>query len=564
MAITYFGSVGVPAASGGTNTANPTTIAPVANMVAGDLCVVIAQGRAANLVMSVSNTGGQTWTTEAAVTGGTPALTARIFWCRFNGTWSTSPSFTIGSTLCNTVVMHVFRPTAGANTWQVNVALASGAFATPTGPPYNVVRAGVTTTAASTVTLAGWHTNDDDWWPTVAGTGWAKTGLDDYRNTSGSDSSAAFAHYIATSAGSTGNVTRTQTTNGPENGHYWIMSWEEVGGGPETFDESVTESVGFSEALARTRDGAASVSESLAAADTGARIRDTSSTANETMAVADLVDRGKQQDLSIQESVTLSDTLARIATQEKALTESATLTDTAAKNFVTDAAANETFAAAETLARGLEMNDSVSEAVGVADSDTRILNILKDVEELVAFLDSLDPEGTFSTTVTELMTIGDLIVGGLDLLSSLNEGVTADSITTSIISQDVVVNEIVAFLEAVNASGVWTASRIESFDLQDTHGAEAILHVQYVEAVALLDSVMEEVVTGFFETIAEEVSISDVVEALVLNNRFMRNIHRMEGSVVTRILGEPASLVVEGSEPGSRVVKSTDKPKFKI
>ncbi len=70
------------------------------------------------------NAGNQIWTTEAAQSQ--TNCTIRLFWCRFNGTWSANPSVNFSGTTCNTVVMHVFRPSNTSSVWQVDVAQVSG------------------------------------------------------------------------------------------------------------------------------------------------------------------------------------------------------------------------------------------------------------------------------------------------------------------------------------------------------------------------------------------------------------------------------------------------------
>lgn len=209
-AIEYYGSNAVPPdAAAATNTADPTAITPPSGMQAGDLVLMIGQLRTASAVMTVSATGGQTWTTETAVS--TTNQTARLFWCTFNGTWSANPSVDFPSATCNSVIMHVFRPGGGsATTWSVNQAqveldIAAAATQTITGQ--------TTTGNNPTLTFAGWFTADDNTWGDVS-QGWEVTGNAQYRNTSSTDQSATFAHKVRTSPGATGNVAKTQKTLG--------------------------------------------------------------------------------------------------------------------------------------------------------------------------------------------------------------------------------------------------------------------------------------------------------------------------------------------------------------
>lgn len=208
--IQYYGSNATPTDSASAaNTADPTSVTPPSGMQSGDLVLMIGQLRTATAVMTVSATGGQTWTTETAVS--TTNQTARLFWCTFNGTWSADPSVDFPSATCNSVVMHVFRPRGGsATTWAVNQAqveldIAAAATQTITGQ--------TTTGNNPTLTFAGWFTADDNTWGDVS-QGWEVTGNAQYRNTSSTDQSATFAHKVKTSPGATGDVAKTQKTLG--------------------------------------------------------------------------------------------------------------------------------------------------------------------------------------------------------------------------------------------------------------------------------------------------------------------------------------------------------------
>jgi hypothetical protein len=79
-----------------------------------------------------------------------------------------------------------------------------------------------------TVTLAGWMAGDDNTWGTLTGTGWEVTGTAQYRNTSGSDQSASFAHKIQTAAGATGDVGKSQLTLGADATTTFILTMEAV------------------------------------------------------------------------------------------------------------------------------------------------------------------------------------------------------------------------------------------------------------------------------------------------------------------------------------------------
>jgi hypothetical protein len=222
--LTWIITLATPAdAVAATGTANPTAISGLSGtptyMTAGDLVCMIGHERATGSTLAVSAAGGQTWNTLAAIN--TTLVTARMFWCVYNGTWSADPSVDFGGTTCNSVQLHVFRGAPTFTTWTVNQAQVELDTA---GSPASIT--GQTTTGTNpTLTLAGWFTADDNTWGSISGTGWVNLGTEQYRNTSGSDQSSTYAWKTQTAAGATGNVTKTQTANGPDAGTTFIITF---------------------------------------------------------------------------------------------------------------------------------------------------------------------------------------------------------------------------------------------------------------------------------------------------------------------------------------------------
>jgi len=203
MSIDYFGSASTPA-DNGQNDDNPTVVTPPGGMQAGDLVLMIAQARASTGTLAISNTGGQSWTSETQHDGNNCQL--RLFWCRFNGTWSANPSVSFGSTNSNTLVMHVFRPSNTSSVWQVDVAQVSGTFAAAR----NVTIPGITTITDGALVFATWASSDNNTWgnPTA---GWSTPGEDQYRNREGQDQSQTHAYRVMPTAGASGDVRKRQS-----------------------------------------------------------------------------------------------------------------------------------------------------------------------------------------------------------------------------------------------------------------------------------------------------------------------------------------------------------------
>ena len=193
-------------------------------MLVGDL-VVVSCVSGANATWSNGVNGGQTWTAETAYQG-TAGPWCRLFWCRYNGTWAANPRFdsTVGTN--TSAIMHVFRPPSTADVWTIDVAQATTQYTAPT-TPFTVTRTGLTTAHANAITLACWHSFDDNTWGTLAGAGWVVTGTAQYRNTSGTpDNSSSFAHHIDVAASSgVPNASKNQLTLGGDAGVTAIIAW---------------------------------------------------------------------------------------------------------------------------------------------------------------------------------------------------------------------------------------------------------------------------------------------------------------------------------------------------
>lgn len=223
MAITFFGVASSPADNSGLT--GPTlTMTPPASMQDGDLVLVSVRYRASTASITNSVTGGQAWTAETQYD--TTNIRARLFWCRFNGTWAADPQFTI-TTGTNAIdaQMLVFRPTSAAHTWSLDAAPATATYAAPS-TPFTVTVTGRDTVAASTVTLAAWHSVDNNTWGTLSGTGWSKTSLGaQYRNT---NNSSTYAYNIRTSQGTVANVSQNQASLGGDAGSVLLVTFAET------------------------------------------------------------------------------------------------------------------------------------------------------------------------------------------------------------------------------------------------------------------------------------------------------------------------------------------------
>lgn len=230
QAQTFFGAVAVPA-DNGTSATSPVSFAnpPIASMADGDLVIVYAYCRNASATISINNTGGQTWTTETAHQSSTAVMTAQVFWCRFNGTWSAAPSFTFSSTTNTNVLMLVFRPGTSTNSWGLSAASTTAhenttrSFAASASVGIPADAGSYTPAQNNNITVFIASTDDDNTWTAAGSTTFTKvtSPTAQFRNTSGSDASSAAAYLIQTTASSVAaqNIL-TEATLGNDPGTY--------------------------------------------------------------------------------------------------------------------------------------------------------------------------------------------------------------------------------------------------------------------------------------------------------------------------------------------------------
>ena len=198
----------------------PGSVTPPATMQAGDLYVIVAAYRG-TATLSLANTGGQTWTSEASAQAN--GVTARVFWTRFNGIWTGNPSVTnTTGTEALTVYSFAVATTPGMHP-EIDVPLT---FASHSGGTAITVPS-FTTNTAGTLALVGWVSDENNSWsaPTA---GWSVPGgQQQWRNTQGEDTSIALAYRVLTAAGPTGSVVRGET-DGPNVGLYFRLAWKQV------------------------------------------------------------------------------------------------------------------------------------------------------------------------------------------------------------------------------------------------------------------------------------------------------------------------------------------------
>jgi len=226
---TYHGSASTPA-DNGTNTATTTAVTPPASMTTGDLVVIYAYQRGTSTTFSISATGGQTWTSHLNHNSSTATLSGAVFYCTYNGTWGANPSVLFSAGTNTNVVMLVFRPTTSDVTWSPdngsgsndNTILSFSA-ASPIANGNGWVPS-----QDNTVSINIWSTDDDNTWGTLTGAGWVHVNSGQFRNTSGSDVSSAYAYLLQGTAASVPSASLSQATLGNDPGIKAMLVYKQV------------------------------------------------------------------------------------------------------------------------------------------------------------------------------------------------------------------------------------------------------------------------------------------------------------------------------------------------
>lgn len=232
---TFFGVATNPADAGSLiEPQTGATLTPPASMLVGDLVILKLYNENGTVAdgLNINNTGGQTWFSDdvdGSFSFGGVAAGHKILWCTFNGAWSGGdPTFDLpakGGLRGGGAQMLVFRPDSTAKIWSIDTNPSWTSFTAPS-TPFTVTVNGITPNNSDTVTLAGWLSDDDNTWNTLAGTGWSKTSLAaQYRNTGGSDLSSTYAYNLKGASSATNNVSQNEVTLGGDAGSTFIVSW---------------------------------------------------------------------------------------------------------------------------------------------------------------------------------------------------------------------------------------------------------------------------------------------------------------------------------------------------
>ena len=194
---------------------NPNVVAPPANMQNGDYVFIIAlmagsHGFTINLAMS--ETGGQSWTSEDQVAKshgvGSSEIHVRLFHTRFNGTWSADPSVACSSNSTDAMISEMIVSRGVDPTTAMDVSPVCAAF-DGSGSNFDVTIPEITTTTNNAMVLAWWTNVSANASWTLQTPGWSQL-QSGWHNTTGNDVSVSHAYKIQGTAGGTGSVTNQE------------------------------------------------------------------------------------------------------------------------------------------------------------------------------------------------------------------------------------------------------------------------------------------------------------------------------------------------------------------
>lgn len=474
MPITQFGAVAVPVdGAAATNATTQITITPPGSMVVGDLVLVYMHQRG-TATFSVGVNGGQTWNALTRRTNTNIAVQA--FWCRYNGTWGANPRFDFSAGTCTSAIMLVFRPSASGYSWAIDQAEASATFAAPT-TPFTVTRTGVTNAQSSTVSVAGFFTADDNTWTTLSGAGWSQTGITaQYRNTAGTDQSAAFAYRIAGS-GASGNVSLNQATLGGDLGLTTIVSFYEIAS--TTYNDSLSEAA----VPAATESGAASIpvsvaepvtpgnteaavltfnasqSEAITPADDLSSIGIFGVSHGEPVTPADEIAGGMVLAAAASEAITPGDSSTAAIVMAASISDSIALEDAAIVLAIFTGALSDEILAQFTTdgsvsAGNVTYNDSLSEALAPAFASSNSADLGATLAEALAAAFELESTVAYYETLAEAFAGEDLSEASIEMAATISEDATL------VVVQELAGNQPTAF---VYTSSGWVACSVKTF-----------------------------------------------------------------------------------------------------
>jgi hypothetical protein len=221
MAITLFGTAKDPSSENAANAGPTAVVVPPGSMLANDYVVVLAAYRGTGVTLAVGTDGGQSWTSETARTQGT-VITSRLFRCKFNGTWSNNPDFTVTAGT-NGIIAYLSAWRGVDPSTPIDTALAQTGFAAPANP-YDVVRAGLTTTYDNAVAIYWWLSSDNNTWALQGSPGLTQPEAM-WRQTTTTGLSVSMGYKtIATGGSASGDATNRQTALGGDAGTTHIIS----------------------------------------------------------------------------------------------------------------------------------------------------------------------------------------------------------------------------------------------------------------------------------------------------------------------------------------------------
>lgn len=266
-----------------------------------------------------------------------------------------------------------------------------------------------------------------------------------------------------------------------------------IGGGPATYNESVTESGSVSDALSSIATFPRSITEATTATDAIAAVGTFLRALTETIAPTDAISGGLSLSSSLAESVTPTDTWTSGSAFAASLAESVSPSDTPTA--------------------ALTRVGALAEPLSTADTLASLLNGVAALSEAAAAADTLTPAKVTNPSLTEAVSPTDSLTGGLALLGALSESTAVADVVASVLAGVAALSEAVSATVSIDADqqGVISVSMSESMAVSDAVGSALNALAALAETVTLSDQVVRNWITT--ASLAESVTPTDVLAA---------------------------------------------------
>ncbi len=365
-----------------------------------------------------------------------------------------------------------------------------------------------------------------------------------------------------------------------------------AGGGPTTYNESLTESTTPAQSATTAATFQSAASESVTSAASQAVGLSAPVTLSESATVSDSATAALVHQPTLSESVTTSEASANAATFAPTLTESASASESSATAATFTSSASESVTSADNAASAATFLSAVSETIAANDNGAPAASITASLDEAVAPDDAATATHVAQASLSEAVSADASAEPAATIGASLDESIEAGEESTAsvdggAVTYDETLSEAVGLADDASTSATLTAARSETVSSSVTQSVSAVLAAVRSESVTVADvaqgasiigasvsedagvSVAQSVAAIFAHALAEPVAANDdEAAALAIDEALSEDVGSGDGYEVeggNRIPVPPSRSVtgsnvdrdVAGSEPPRHVFGQT-------